>query len=164
MALSLTALISVEAASVGIGRCGRLQRVPSTFYGISSILTSLIFFFRVRAFYADNHLATCVFALLWLSVAATNIIASWSPTGGNIASDDNISTYCTSFSVASYTSSAIITSLLHDTLVFLAISYKLSSNAYIEDSISTRVRGFFSGSSLPRFSKTLLKDGQMYYL
>ena len=143
MALSLTALISVEAASVGIGRCGRLQRVPSTFYGISSILTSLIFFFRVRAFYAHNRLVICFFGLLWLSVAATNLPLARAVAGGNISSDGYVSNYCTNFNLASYAGSAIISSLIHDTLIFLAISYKLLSNAYIEDAISTRVGIFF---------------------
>ena len=57
---------------------------------------------------------------------------------------------------------------VHDTAVFLAISYRLVANYAYEDlQIQTRKDWFvalMSGAHLPAFSKALLIDGQMYYM
>ena len=151
----------IIAAEIGHGLCGRLQVAPPTFFGIGILSTSLLFFFRIRAIYANNKLVVAFFALLWLSVAATGLTIPWAIKGGNIGPTK----YCINESLAPYASGSIITSLIHDSLVFFAISYKLVSNSYIsEGDISTRVKSFFFGSSLPRFSKLVLQDGQLYYL
>ncbi|KAF7972951.1 hypothetical protein HWV62_16520 [Athelia sp. TMB] len=50
-----------------------------------------------------------------------------------------------------------------DTLVFLAISYRILSNAMVGDTWRERARSFFKGEGLYGLSKGLLQSGQLYY-
>lgn len=52
----------------------------------------------------------------------------------------------------------------NDTLVFLAISYRLTSDAATEGSWRVRVRSFITGDGLYSLSRSILKSGQLYYL
>ena len=54
--------------------------------------------------------------------------------------------------------------LIYDTCVFLAVSWRLSRNAYDPYTHSSGVRILIFGDYLPIFSKSLLQDGQIYYL
>lgn len=73
--------------------------------------------------------------------------------------------YCLSAGLASYTSAAVIIPVVNDTLVFLAISWRLMKNAYVDQTnIKRQVRTMVLGDYMPAFSRGLLKDGQAYYL
>lgn len=59
----------------------------------------------------------------------------------------------------------MIIPVVNDTFVFLAISWKLMRNAYVEEfNIKGRIRTMVLGDYMPAFSKGMLKDGQSYYL
>ena len=58
----------------------------------------------------------------------------------------------------------VIANAIHDTLVFLAISYRIISYTAIGDSWSARVKSFFTADGLPRLSRALLQSGQQFYL
>ena len=60
----------------------------------------------------------------------------------------------------------IIISLINDTLVFLAITWRLLRNSYVEvpHTLRSGFRIVILGDYLPAFSKVLLKEGQAYYL
>jgi len=58
-----------------------------------------------------------------------------------------------------YTASAIF-----DTLIFLAISWRLASSSMIGDSWRDRLRSFVRGEGLLGVSKVLLRGGQSYYI
>jgi len=66
--------------------------------------------------------------------------------------------------VEPYVASASIVMLVNDTLVFLAITWKLMGNARIDSSIRTGFRILAFGEYMPALSKALLQDGQAYYL
>lgn len=53
---------------------------------------------------------------------------------------------------------------ISDTLVFLAISYRLMSNAILGDTWRERSRTFLRAEGLSGVSKRLLQSGQFYYL
>jgi hypothetical protein len=57
----------------------------------------------------------------------------------------------------------VVLNAVYDTLVFLAISYRIISYTIIGDSWSARVKTFFGANGLPRLSKGLLHGGQLYY-
>jgi len=73
-----------------------------------------------------------------------------------------------------YIAIAFFVRLLHDTLVFLAISYRLSSLSRVTEDLQRNfgvvekgrngIFAFFSGNNMPLFSRAFLKDGQIYYL
>ncbi|KAJ7128690.1 hypothetical protein C8R44DRAFT_873383 [Mycena epipterygia] len=67
-------------------------------------------------------------------------------------------------SLAPYAGAAVITPTIFDTAVFLAISYRLIGNTYVDYSRMEKVRAFLSGAYLPSFSRSLLVDGQVYYM
>ena len=53
---------------------------------------------------------------------------------------------------------------VNDTLIFIAITYRILSCSVVGDSRSARARSFFEADGLPRLSKALLQGGQLYYL
>ena len=62
--------------------------------------------------------------------------------------------------------SSIIIPLINDTLVFLAISWRLSRVSYDPYTLKTAsgIKFFIFGDYLPGFSKAMFRDGQAYYL
>jgi len=72
--------------------------------------------------------------------------------------------YCVNAAVKSFSSVAVITSTVNDTLIFVAISLKLMSNNKVESTPADRARAFFRGEGLSSISKALFKGGQVYYL
>jgi hypothetical protein len=63
-----------------------------------------------------------------------------------------------------YTTVPIVLTAVNDTLVFLAISYRMVSSAMVSCTWSARARSFFTGEGLHQLSKALLQSGQVYYL
>jgi hypothetical protein len=61
---------------------------------------------------------------------------------------------------------ATIIPLVNDTLVFLAISWRLSRNSYDSHTLESRIRFFICGDYASVFTRVLLRDGQLeaYYL
>jgi hypothetical protein len=53
---------------------------------------------------------------------------------------------------------------VNDTLVFLAISYRMTSFAMVKSTWRARTKSFFTGDGLYYLSKVLLQSGQIYYL
>lgn len=53
---------------------------------------------------------------------------------------------------------------VNDTLVFLAISFRLSANAVTDESWRSRFLSIVKGKGLYRLSRSLLISGQIYYL
>lgn len=59
-------------------------------------------------------------------------------------------------------SSGIIIDTCYDTLIFVAISWRLMQNAY--DGNNWSIRAFTRGTGLPYFTKLVMQSGQLYYL
>jgi hypothetical protein len=140
--------------------------------------TALLFFFRVSALYHNHRYLRAVFFTLWIATVG-------------ISSFEFLMFDAATISLPHFQQQCIITKmsrifvlipslgiLLHDTAVFFAISYKVYKNSQLEaqpvilSSATVTVRGlgsktgifFFPGKKLPAFSRSLLKDGQAYYL
>ncbi|KAF7289027.1 hypothetical protein HMN09_01350600 [Mycena chlorophos] len=135
--------------------CALSQTLVESCFAIAVPLTSLLFFLRARAIFNRNPWLNVFLFSLWLSVAGTCATA---PTAIH-AITIGPTPYCINTGVKSYVGSTAITPLLHDTSIFLAISWRLYMNSHSRD-----VRTFVTGKSLPSFSRALLKDGQLYYL
>ncbi|KAJ7782250.1 hypothetical protein DFH07DRAFT_935447 [Mycena maculata] len=124
-------------------------------------LTSLLFFFRVRAVYGGARTVTIVFGLMWLSVLGTSLIIPIATRGVNIGPTP----YCSLGELEAYVAIIGLNPGLFDTAVFLAISYRLVGNTHVEyHSWKQKVSAFFTGAYLPSFSKSLFVDGQIYYM
>ena len=72
--------------------------------------------------------------------------------------------YCAAGHVKPLIAAAAIALLINDTLVFLAITWRLSCNSYACPTFKHVIRVFAFGDYLPALSKAMLQDGQAYYL
>ncbi|KAJ3878283.1 hypothetical protein F5051DRAFT_352252, partial [Lentinula edodes] len=144
-----------------VGNCRTLNLTLNIFYPVGVPMSSLLFFFRVRAVFSTRKYIVWAFFALWLCVLASCMTI---PFGGGAI---NIGTtrYCLTSELAPYTGAGGIVPTVHDTLVFLAISYQLLRNTHmnLEGSMKT-FQAFAYGSYLPAFSKSILHDGQAYYM
>ncbi|KAF7309391.1 hypothetical protein MIND_00309900 [Mycena indigotica] len=141
-------------------RCAVAQTLVEACFSIAVPSTCLLFFLRARAIYNRDRYLNLFFLCLWLSVAGTAATVPTAITAINIGPTP----YCLNVGVKPYAGGIGITPLLHDTIIFLAISWRLYKNSYTEQSFSGNIRSFITGDSLPHFSRAVLKDGQLYYL
>ncbi|KAJ6596051.1 hypothetical protein B0H10DRAFT_2089378 [Mycena sp. CBHHK59/15] len=144
-----------------IGRCSTLYLVSNSFYPVAVTSTSLLFYFRVRAIYGGKRTVTAVFGILWLAVLGTGITIPF----GGLATTIEPTPYCIVTEVASFVGASTIVITVHDTAVFLAVSYRLVSNTHaVHGTLKSKLKAVFSGTSMPCFSKALYVDGQLYYM
>ncbi|CAA7262440.1 unnamed protein product [Cyclocybe aegerita] len=162
LALVLTVVI-FQTAPVAIP-CRTLDTIAESFFAVSVALTSLLFLFRVRAIFDRNKYVRAFFSLMWLAVVAAVITPTQGLTGMNIGPTK----YCIHEKVEMYVGAANLLPLVNDTLIFLAISWKLMQNTHAASahplSGKINLRAFLRGDYLPAFSRGLLQDGQVYYL
>ncbi|KAJ7189025.1 hypothetical protein C8R46DRAFT_1184262 [Mycena filopes] len=141
--------------------CEKAYLTFDAFYPVGVSASAFLFFFRVRAIFDGDRLATIIFGLLWLAVLGSSITI---PIGGS-AIGLGTPTECIVAHVSAYVGSSGIIITVHDTVVFFAISYRLVSNFQVEQQTrGEKVKSLFSGSNLPAFSKALFMEGQMYYM
>ena len=99
------------------------------------------------------------FGLCWLSVLGlfiydtTTILSRFA--------NDGESFQC--YSVKRFDALGYIATAAYDTLMYLAISWRLASFG-TSDNWKSRVRAFVTGDELSKLSKVLLHSGQAYYL
>jgi len=153
-----TRLIFFLAAPTG--NCFLFEKVIDWLFPVAVPFTSLLFFFRVRAIFDNNRYVVGFFGLMWLAVLAGCLTVTQGVVGAHIGDTK----YCLNAKLENYVSSAAIIPLVNDTLVFLSISVRLMLNSHLEDSLKNGVRTLFFGFHMPGFSRSLLRDGQVYYL
>ena len=142
-----------------------LERLVVVFYCATVVFTSLLFFFRTRAVFNTYPRVIAFFAGLWLAVLGgclAFIVYVFEPAPVNSAS--NTTPICINSGINPFVAAATIILLINDTLVFLAISWRLSCNSYDPYTLESGIRFLIFGDYLPVFSKVLLRDGQAYYL
>ncbi|KAE9407912.1 hypothetical protein BT96DRAFT_850093 [Gymnopus androsaceus JB14] len=144
-----------------VGNCNTTGLILSCFYPVGVPGSALLFFFRVRAvFFAQKYIVWAFFAL-WMCVFASCMVI---PFGGG-STNIGPTKYCITLQSKPFDGAAGIVPTVHDTLVFLAISYQLFRLFHAEQhGMMNAVRTFASGSYLPPFSKSILHNGQAYYM
>ncbi|TFK19029.1 hypothetical protein FA15DRAFT_660246 [Coprinopsis marcescibilis] len=143
-----------------VGSCYVNEKALGAFYPASVSLSALLFFFRVRIVYESHKWIVAFFFFLWLTVVAGTMTAAFGVLGVHIGPTD----YCLNAQVEEYVAAATITPLVHDTLVFLAITYRLAENSHASANKKHGLWAKFTGDYLPGVSRGLLKDGQTYYM
>ena len=143
------------------GNCKELQRAFAWMYVICIPPTSLLFFFRVRAIFSGRKYIVWFFGFMWLAVLGTALTV---PQDG-FATRIGLMRYCTTrIEVKPFTVVCVITSLVYDTLVLLAVTVRFVMNTHRELTLKQGVRTMMYGDYLPAFSRAMLRDNQMYYL
>ncbi|KAJ7913195.1 hypothetical protein B0H13DRAFT_1612860 [Mycena leptocephala] len=134
---------------------------------ISVPANSLLIFLRARAIFNSNRYLVLFFFFLWLTVAGTAIMPAIP--GMIIAANIGPTRYCTTASDKPYTGIFTIAPPIHDTVIFVAISWRMFQSSHLESSRVDRglievIKASVTGEYLPQFSRAVLKDGQLYYL
>jgi len=162
----VVSLVHVLAATIfsttRIENCVLFEKVIDWIYPVAVSSTSLLFFFRVRAVFADNKKVIGFFAFMWLAVVAGCLTTTQGITGSNIG----ITNYCTTVKMEDYVEAGAIIPLINDTLIFLAITWRLMGIAAVDNvhSFKTGFRILAFGDYMPSFSRAVKQDGQLYYL
>ena len=128
-------------------------------FSLAVPLTSLLFFFRACAVFGMNPSAVAIFGVLWLGVLGGCLTTIPGSSGVNIGPTP----YCANGAFKLYLIAATVTPLINDGIVFIAISWRLWSNTWTRRTVKNGVRVVF-GDYLPAFSRSLLQDGQIYFL
>ncbi|KAJ7023389.1 hypothetical protein C8F04DRAFT_183006 [Mycena alexandri] len=154
-------------ASYPLPDCETAYIVFNIFYPISVSGAAFLFFLRVRAIFQGERMPTIIFGCLWLAVLASSISRSSIISGGAIGLGDPPVCVVAPHApqVSAFAGLAGIVIMVHDTIVFFAISYRLTALTQAEQlAPGEQVKALFSGANLPAFSKSLFMDGQMYYM
>jgi len=153
--------VIVEADLVGGDHC----RAITEFAAVVNIVTvpaiSLLFLLRVIAIYLHHRIVIAFFGICWLGLLVSCVIDSATMFSNflHLPETKNCSLTGRSTDAWAYTASAIF-----DTLIFLAISWRLASTSVIGSSWRDRLRSFVRGEGLLGLSKVLLRGGQSYYI
>ncbi|KDR73155.1 hypothetical protein GALMADRAFT_251724 [Galerina marginata CBS 339.88] len=154
-------LIFVIFNSAPIGHCATINKVMSGVLAVAISSTSLLFFLRLRGVYKDNIYVVFSFFMLWLAVCAGSLADALTTTGTAIGPTK----YCTLGKFSPMVSVSGLIVVVDDTLVFLAISWRVMKFSFSDArTLKGAVARFFHGTDLPVFAKALLQDGQAYYL
>lgn len=156
-------LIRVESL-IPPSTCVMLGRIVVIFFSTAVVFTSLLFFFRTRAIFDGHHWIIAVFAGLWLAVLGGSLAFIIDVFDAPKPAPHAHIMFCIKENINPFVAASTIIPLINDTLVFLAITWRLSRSSYARHTLKNGLRTLVLGDYLPVFSKALLQDGQAYYL
>ncbi|KJA19460.1 hypothetical protein HYPSUDRAFT_44208 [Hypholoma sublateritium FD-334 SS-4] len=158
--------ILLFSVTTDTAHCTKLATVEKWSIVIAVSSTSLLFFWRVRAVYQDNRIVCGFFFLTWLAVSCACLLH----TQVNVFTLDvkKIEQAGRCFTIrnsSAYVTVSRLVSMTNDLLIFCAITYRLTIMAEVADPTpQKRAMVAVFGRHLPAFSRTLLQDGQAYFL
>ncbi|KZP25789.1 hypothetical protein FIBSPDRAFT_949901 [Athelia psychrophila] len=156
LGLVLTSALYVLAP---ISDCQALVEALGTCSTVVMLSTSFLFLQRVRAVYLQSTAITVIFGALWLVTAGLAILQASCLRAVHILNTQ----HCIATS-REYLALPSIVTCINDTLVFLAISFRLTADAATERTWRARAQSIFQGKGLYSLSRSLMKSGQTYYL
>ncbi|KAJ6454673.1 hypothetical protein C8R45DRAFT_1111912 [Mycena sanguinolenta] len=157
LAFILTSLIFQVAP---VKNCNALAVGLAICLVLSQTSTAMLFFLRAAAVWYPNKIAYAVFSVLWIAVLGAGITA---PLGAH-AAHIGPTTQCVIAAPPTRTEIVVIMPLINDTVIFLAISYRIVAHTIAANSSRARLRVFLGGQGLSTLSQALLQTGQHFYL
>ncbi|KAF8799308.1 hypothetical protein BYT27DRAFT_7201895, partial [Phlegmacium glaucopus] len=133
-----------------ISSCSNSEQALEVLFCIAIPSTSLLIFFRARDVFSTSPWAVVFFGGLWFAVLAGCVGTFFGITASNIGPTK----YCVNGNAKPHIGAAATISLINDTIVFLSITWHLWDG----------IRVLVFGDYLPTFSRSMLQDGQAYYL
>ncbi|KAK7056359.1 hypothetical protein VNI00_002913 [Paramarasmius palmivorus] len=156
----LYVLLSVIAKTTPGPDCVKLEFAITSFWVVSMAMSSFLFLRRTLAVFADSKIVRVFFCFLWVANIGMSVTA---PLGSRASALGN-TRYCINGGIKHYVGAAVVMPLVFDSLVFLAISYKiLTTHTGQDDNWSWRTV-VSPRKTLPRLSRALFRGGQQYYL
>ena len=117
-------------------------------------------YLRVRAVYNHSIVVKTAFGVAWLGVLGGALTAPFSLQGVHIGTTRR----CINSSVKAYGAAGLLAAAINDTLIFLAITFRLLTAHLTSDCLRDRFRSFVRGEGLHRMPRLLLQTGQLYYM
>lgn len=143
-----------------MGHCAIIERTISVAYAVTISSTCFLFFLRIRAIFDRDAVVVGFFFFVWLGVVGGCVPGVISVAASNIGPTQ----YCFNPTAKNLSSGAGFATLIFDTMVLIAISWRLFLNAHVDYKRRILIRGLLTGESMPAFSRALLQNGQLYYL
>ncbi|KAF7354710.1 hypothetical protein MSAN_01384800 [Mycena sanguinolenta] len=140
--------------------CEALQHVLGVSVLLGQTATSMLFLLRAAAVWHSNKIALATFSLLWIGVIGANITVPVEVRGVHIGP----TLHCINSALPQNLEVVGIMSLIYDTVIFFAISYRIISYTVDADSSRDLIRAFFGRGQLSKLSLTLIQSGQQFYL
>ncbi|KZP33061.1 hypothetical protein FIBSPDRAFT_371698 [Athelia psychrophila] len=142
-----------------VGNCQTFALAIAGLIVLSLNANTLLFFFRVRAVYGNSLRITIFFGFWSLVVFSSSILALFAFEAQHIGPTK----YCTEPHIKPWIAAIMISNVVNDTLVFLAISHRIASQSVGEAGWRSALGRFFRGDGAPRVVKDLLYNGQLCY-
>ncbi|KAF7983224.1 hypothetical protein HWV62_23512 [Athelia sp. TMB] len=140
-----------------ISNCEALIHIHSSLIVLALATTNVLFLVRVRAVYGKSARITAFFALAYLSVLGSMSAVPFALHAAHIPTTG----YCTMLPPPSWITTPMILNAINDTLVFLAISYRVTAQSL--GGSGCGLRRFLRGAGVPRVARALLHSGQLCY-
>ncbi|KZP29550.1 hypothetical protein FIBSPDRAFT_1038869 [Athelia psychrophila] len=141
--------------------CHALSKIFTAFLQLTLNSNNLLFFFRIRAVYSNSLRVSLFFGFCYIVVFITSVLVPSTLNAIHIGPTE----YCVESEIRPWIASlATICNVVNDTLVFLAISYRIAAVSIGAGGRRSALQRFFCGDGAPRVIKQLLQNGQLYYL
>jgi len=144
--------------AIPLSDCDYLRK-ESFLYPFTTPVTLLLFVMRTSALYNNNRYMVAFLVLSWLCVLICSALVPLGVMGIPFANTN----YCIEIKTPVSWALTRIPPFTHDTIVFAVTSFALMRSSYSDDN-KGKLRTMVLGKYLPAFSKSLLRDGQAYYL
>jgi hypothetical protein len=142
-----------------IDHCKLSEVILQTCCVISRTSIALLMYFRVCAVYNMKRIVILFFGITWLGAVASAATTFAGVEGTYLGPTK----YCTTTVKHDYIISFSVIALVNDTLIFLAIMYKLGM-ADIRRSPTSQISDpWKSAGHLQSFTKAFLQDSKIYY-
>ncbi|KDR71656.1 hypothetical protein GALMADRAFT_213922 [Galerina marginata CBS 339.88] len=146
-----------------ITHCRAMEYILCGAFVVAHSATSLLFYIRVCAVYGMQRYIVTFFGMSWLIVVAGAAATFTAQEGVHIGP----TLYCTSRLRNRFIIATSATDLFNDSLIFIAILYRLSI-ANLPNGGDSSKRGIWDPvrrlATLQGFTKSFLQDSQIYYL
>jgi hypothetical protein len=143
-----------------VASCNAIFILIGCFFVLGVPSTSALFFFRVKAVYYRNKFIPGFFGLLLFALFGLSFLGPFALRGKHLGTTQR----CIITTSERFGSVPILLNSIMDTLVFIAISFRIVSFSLVGDTFGAHMRSFFRGDSLPSLSRSILQGGQLYYL
>lgn len=145
-----------------ISNCQAFAIVIGIGYSVAVPASAFLFLIRARAVFKNERAYQWAFSLLWLGVAAGCLLLPFSFRGVHLGS----TRLCVDSAVQPFGTAGLIAVTTFDTLLFLAVSWRLTCDEIREGkTLREKVRMFFGQKSLSgAVSRAILQSGQLYFM
>jgi tetrahydromethanopterin S-methyltransferase subunit C len=143
-----------------VAHCNAVSIASGCFFVLGVPSTSALFFFRVQAVYYHNRFITTFFGALLFALFGLSVLIPFTGRGEHIGTTQR----CITTKLEHFGALPVFLNSFMDTLIFVAISFRIISYSLVGDTFNARMRSFFRGAGLPSLSKSILQGGQLYYL